>query len=370
MRFDFYMPVQFISGENCVQEHATLFSELGKSCLIVTGGNSAKLSGALDDVVAALEKNQIRYTINNQVKPNPLLIDAKEAGDFARNHQIDFIIGIGGGSALDACKAVAVYGSNDMELMAIYEMNWPNPPLPIICVGTTAGTGSEVTTVAVMTPPDGHKRSISSPLCFPRYSFGDYRYTQTLPWNQTLSTALDALCHSVEGYFALRATAYSDLFAISAIQVLLPQLKLLSTPCQPDEISPQQREQLYYASVNAGITISQAGTLYGHSLGYYLTEEHAYPHGYACAIFLSGLLRYQEKNNPQRTDYLCQQLQCSICDLVQLIESLLPKEKITLTPEQMERIVDSYVGNKNFLNTSPCGFTKEQAIAEMMNLFS
>ena len=112
MDFNLSIPVKVISGENCVKENSGLFAPFGKRCLIVTGKHSAKMSGALDDVTAALEENAIAYEIYDGMGENPLLFSCHEAGKTANAFSADFIVGIGGGSALDGAKAAAVYATN------------------------------------------------------------------------------------------------------------------------------------------------------------------------------------------------------------------------------------------------------------------
>ncbi|MBR3589244.1 MAG: iron-containing alcohol dehydrogenase, partial [Clostridia bacterium] len=112
MNINSYMPVQIISGKGCFNENYKLLEKLGKSCLIVTGGNSAKKCGALSDVVAVLEKLGISYSVFDGITENPQTADCHRAGECARSIDADFIIGIGGGSPLDASKAIAIYASN------------------------------------------------------------------------------------------------------------------------------------------------------------------------------------------------------------------------------------------------------------------
>ena len=123
MDFNLSIPVKVISSENCVLKNASLLSSFGKQCLIVTGKTAAKESGALSDVVTALEQFSVSYDVFDRITPNPYIEDCHEAGVLAREKKADFIIGIGGGSALDAAKAVAVFAANESFLpFDIYEI--------------------------------------------------------------------------------------------------------------------------------------------------------------------------------------------------------------------------------------------------------
>ena len=132
-----------------------MIKTFGKKCIIVTGGKSALLSGALDDMKYALKECDIKYEIYDKIGPNPRIDHCHEAGEIARKFGADFIVGIGGGSPLDAAKAVAVYAANpEMKRDEIYTTTNRNKALPIVAIGTTAGTGSEVGRVSVLTNPD------------------------------------------------------------------------------------------------------------------------------------------------------------------------------------------------------------------------
>ena len=156
MNMNWYMPARLITGLGCVKDSANEIVKLGKSCLIVTGRHSAKACGALDDVETVLENAGIFREVYDGIGQNPRLTDCMEAAGQACRMGADFIIGIGGGSPLDAAKCIAVLAANPgMTQETLYSLQWAKRPLPVMAVGTTAGTGSEVTKVAVITTPDG-----------------------------------------------------------------------------------------------------------------------------------------------------------------------------------------------------------------------
>lgn len=194
---------------------------LGHRCLVVTGSHSAKASGALQDTERVLKEQEIVFTVFDQVKPNPLVSDCQQAAILAREQKADFIIGIGGGSPLDSAKVVALLATNFLDEKALYSLEWSCPPLPTVLVGTTAGTGSELTMVSVLTNSKGQKKSITAPALYPVLSFADPRYTVSCNYETTLSCALDALCHGMEGYFSLRSNFLTDSVAVAAIPRLI-----------------------------------------------------------------------------------------------------------------------------------------------------
>jgi hypothetical protein len=151
---------------------------------LVTGGNSARASGALADAIRALDAQGIGYAVFDGIGPNPLISACHRAGETARDCGAEFLIGIGGGSPLDATKAVAIYAANaDLTAEAIYKREYEHPPLPVVLIGTTAGTGSEVTSVAVLTDDaSGRKKSILGPDCYASLVFADPEYTHSVPY--------------------------------------------------------------------------------------------------------------------------------------------------------------------------------------------
>ena len=135
--FSFYMPVNILGGKNTLQNNQNIFKSMGKRCLIVTGKTSAKKSGALDELINIFNELDIQYEIFNEITENPLTSTCCDGGKVAREFQADFVVGIGGGSPLDASKAVCVYATNPHIINDdIYTANVENAPLPLIVIGT------------------------------------------------------------------------------------------------------------------------------------------------------------------------------------------------------------------------------------------
>ncbi len=270
---------------------------LGRRAFIVTGINSGRLSGALDDVLSVLDGKKTECFIYDKTPNNPSLEDVKHAGRAASEWGADFIIGIGGGSPLDTAKAVAVLAVNDTDPIELFKNEFETRPLPIAAIPTTAGTGSEVTPYSILTRDDLRtKMSFRNPALFPVYAYLDPRYTISLGRNVTVNTALDALCHAVEGYVCKRSMPVSDILAAESIRLIggcLDRLGNMSGEADghPD-LDYQTRETLLYASMLAGMVISQTATTVVHSLGYSLTYFEDIPHGMANGFLLKAYLEF------------------------------------------------------------------------------
>ena len=293
MNASFYMPTRVIAGRGAIAKNTAALA-LGKSALIVTGKSSAKLCGALDDVTTALEACGIAYTIFDQVRENPALLTCFEGGRIAVAANADFVIGIGGGSPMDAAKAIAAFAANPLlSPDELYDADKrANASLPIVAIPTTSGTGSEVNPYAVLTLPDGlRKKTFTCDASWPKVAFVDPKYTDSLPYGTTVSTALDAFAHALESYLSPKRSALSEaaaLFAAERIWDVLSQY--------PDVFTPEMRDTLSMASTAAGIAISVTGTGFPHPLGYSITLLDGIPHGKACAVFAEDYITYNEKD--------------------------------------------------------------------------
>ena len=286
----FYIPTKIIIGKNCVRENAVLFSSLGTKALIVTGKRSAKRNGAERDVRAALEERSIPAVIFDQVESNPSISVCRAAAELARAHSADLVIGIGGGSPLDAAKVAAVLATNRIDDEALFSNIFSQRPLPIVAVPTTAGTGSEVTQYAMMTNDKVRSKSfVISDDIIPRVAFLDAAYTEHLPLPVTRNTALDALSHAMEGYLSKRATEMSSFIALESMRRLGQCLPMLRRGANLDL---SVREGLLNASLLAGIVIAQTGTTALHAMGYSLTYFKKIDHGRANGLLMADYLQY------------------------------------------------------------------------------
>lgn len=361
MNFNTYMPVEVISGRDCLIKNSSLLKALGKRCLIVTGGTSAKKSGALDDMTSALKKEGIEYDIFSEITENPYTEDCRRAGEMAREIGADFIVGIGGGSPLDASKAVAIFASNkELSHSDIYKMDFKNLPLPLVLVGTTAGTGSEVTGVSVLTNSDNNmKKSISGKLCYSVISFCDYKYTLSVPYGVTVSTMLDAFAHATESYFAKNANELSDIYAEKAFELLSKAFEYFyNNKTLPSE---EMRESLYAASIFAGLCLNMTGTCFPHTMGYILTEDYNIPHGRACAAFTNEFLKYAKESLPEKFNKMLSLMNMTgerLCDII----STLADVKINMSDEEFSKYINRWADPfKNFTKT-PGSFDTKAAL--------
>ncbi len=335
-----YQPTRLFFGENCVQDNAEAL-RLGNHALIVTSAHAARACGALDDVMAALKKSEIAYTVFDGISPNPKLSDCFKAAKTSA----DFVIGVGGGSPMDAAKAIAVLLKNPhFDEERLYAGNLS--AVPIVCVGTTAGTGSEVTAVAVMTNKQNRKKSLHEDCLFPTVSFADPRYTESLPDGITRATAIDALAHCIESYFSKAAGDISQTYALRGIQILLQQFEKYDGAPQKED-----RAQLSLAALYGGLAIAVTGTAFPHAFGYFLSEDHALPHGVACGVFLPAFLAHNRSVCPSLCQTFYERLGTTETSLLKLIQKMMPQGKPAVTAEEIESLRPRWSHNATLQKT-------------------
>ena len=282
----FTMPTKIYVESNCVRAHAAELCSLGKRALIVTGKNSSKKNGSLDDVISALKSGGVCYAVFDEVEENPSVETVMKARDLGVSEGADFVIGIGGGSPLDAAKAVALMTANpDSGAELLYE-NRPAKVLPVAAVPTTCGTGSEATGISVLTVHTLRTKASIPHRIYPEIALADGKYLADAPLPVIRNTATDAFAHLVESALNSKATMFSRTWADKGLSIFAECRKALIG----GELDDTTREKLMTAAVCGGIAISHTGTAIPHGLSYRITYECGVPHGKACGMFLAGYI--------------------------------------------------------------------------------
>lgn len=354
MNINFYMPTKVIMMENCILKNAGLMKELGKKALIVTGANSARMNGSLQEITEALESQGIRYCIFDKVMANPTVACVYEGTQYAREQSADFVIGIGGGSPMDAAKAIALLAVQEIPEEELFLGHFEDRVLPLVLVPTTAGTGSEVTPYSILTNVKSQtKTSISTPLIFPRFALLDAKYTKNLSMEITINTAIDALSHAIEGMLSVRATDISNSFAVESLRKLVPCLRYLSPEkdVPGSNLTMDIREKLLYGSMLAGIVITHTGTTAVHSMGYSLTYFKNIDHGRANGLLLPSFLRFTMKSDQEIVKKVLTAMGLETIDEFEALFLRLLGEREQLALMEPERFAGIAINAKNIINS-------------------
>ena len=356
MDFQYYMPVHIVSGEDCVKKNARLFRELGSNVLVVTGKSSAK-NGALEDAIFAFQLNGQKYTVFDRVPNNPTVACVEEGAAMAAACKADCVVAIGGGSPMDAAKAIAMLARQSAP-EGLFSHAITQDVLPMAHIPTTAGTGSEVTPYAIITNDEKQtKTSISAPSLFPVYAFLDAKYMSSLPQSITINTALDALSHAVEGMLSVRASLVTDALARESISLLLGEYDNLLK----GEYSPQSRRNLLHGSALAGMVIANTGTSPVHGMGYSLTYFHDVPHGRANGLLLPAFLKACKEKIPQRAEEIYHALGMDAQTFSEKVGALLGKREV-YPDSELQDYAARASQNKNIKNCSAF-FSREDLLS-------
>ena len=288
---NFHIPTKIHLSQNVLQKQSQDLINYGKTALIVTGKSSAIKSGVLDDLLPILDDHKIKYTIFNEIMENPDLHIVEKGKQIFKETNSDFIIAIGGGSPIDAAKAISLMAANNLNKSNLYDSSNHKSAYPIIAIPTTSGTGSEVTPYSVLNNSDTNtKAGFGTPLIFPKVALLDPKYTLTLNNTITRDTTIDALSHLLEGIYSNKYNEFLIPFIQTGFKLIYNNLK----PCldNPQDIIP--RQALMIASNYGGIVIAHSSTTLQHSIGYPLTTEFGLSHGLANGVVMKFIMNLYE----------------------------------------------------------------------------
>ncbi len=268
--------------------------------LIVTDGVIAKL-GLLKPLTDALTAGGAQYVVFDEITPDAPIPLIEKGIDYFKTHGCDAIVAFGGGSSMDASKAIALAVNNPKPLrqLAGY-FKGLNTPVKIYAVPTTAGTGSEVTVAAVISDPERQsKLVIVDPRMVPKMAALDPTLMTGLPPHITAATGIDALTHAVEAFVGNWSTPYSDGMALSAVGLIFENLRVAYT----NGSNIEAREKMALASTYAGFAFTRANVGYVHAIAHQFGGKYHTPHGLANAIMLPLVLKF---SSPSITERLAQ----------------------------------------------------------------
>lgn len=285
MRFEFATATRIIFGAGTLCEVGPLAKAFGRHALVVTSRDAHRADPLMD--LLNKTENVLSATIC-RVPDEPTLHQVENDVRVAKAAGCDFVIAFGGGSAIDAGKAVAAMLANDGELLDYMEVigrgrSLEQPSVPFIAIPTTAGTGSEVTRNAVLASPE-HKVKVSlrSPLMLPKVALVDPELTYGLPPAVTASTGLDALTQLIEPYVSWRANPMTDALCVEGIR---RSARSLPTACHNGH-DKAAREDIAVASLFGGLALANAGLGAVHGFAAPIGGAFPAPHGAVCAILL------------------------------------------------------------------------------------
>lgn len=298
--FTFNLKTKVIFGQSIKTALPTELKALGSDHVLLISDPGLEKLGLLDDLIAPLEAENIRATPFTQVTSNPTTDEVAAGLELARAEKISALVALGGGSPIDVAKGIAMLLSNG-GTYADYQ--WSGKAItkrsaPLIAIPTTAGTGSEVSKVAVISDPENpFKKGVLSPLMFPHVAIADPALTHGLPPGLTAATGMDALIHAIEAYVGLRANPFTDQFALAAMKTAYENLPRAVA----DGEDLGAREKMMLSALWGGISMDHAGLGLVHSLSGPLSAFGHLHHGLSNALILPYVLRFNAQSiSPSR----------------------------------------------------------------------
>ena len=294
--FQFYFPARIVFEKGALSRIGEFASRFGKKCLLMTGKNFARKHGYTDYILEKLSNFELRTHLFEEVEPNTAKETVLKAVDNFLSNECEVIIAFGGGSVIDAAKAVALISKLGGQIEDYFFPNIVEKEIfPVIAIPTTCGTGSEATRYAVITDNDeGLKKTISGDPLVPRIALLDVNNLKHIPKEVFSNTSADTFCHAIESFVNIKYTHLSDLFAKESIKFAFDNV------VEAYKGNEDSKEHMLYASLLAGIAINFSGSTAVHALGYYLTSKHGIHHGLASAVFLLPVLEYEKDSISDR----------------------------------------------------------------------
>ncbi|MFW2002633.1 iron-containing alcohol dehydrogenase [Acinetobacter ursingii] len=298
-QFQFQTAARIISGLGSIQELKQIILENHyRKLLIITDAGMVQHQLHLP-IIEILERLNITYSIYSNIQADPPEHIALDAADFAKKEKVDAILGFGGGSSMDVAKIIALLAHPEQK-QTIAEMygvnNAKGPKLPLILVPTTAGTGSEVTPISIVTTGETTKTGIVSPALYADFAILDANFTQGLPPHITAATGIDAMVHAIEAYTSkIKKNFYADMLAKNALRLLNENLpKVLKNGADMEA-----RQNMLLGSMLAGQAFANAPVGAVHALAYPLGGHFHLSHGHTNALVLAEVLKFNAPHAKQ-----------------------------------------------------------------------
>lgn len=369
-----------IFGVNSVEESLVVkIKEFNKSKVFIATDPGLVKVGIPDKIQSLLTENGIDSIVFSEIEPNPHAVTIMRGGELYKEESCDMILAVGGGSAMDFSKAVGVIASHPGHILDYRrgEKAVVNEIPTLFAIPTTVGTGSEVTTVSVVTDHEaGRKYVVASPVLAPKIAIVDPVLTTSLPHHVVAATGMDALVHAIEAYTSVKSTPITDGLALQAIKMLKDYL--LPSYAHPDNL--EARSQVHLASTIAGMAFGLGGVGLVHSCSHPMSAIYHVPHGLANAIILPYVIEHNLISNYKKFADIARIFEPTLTlksdrvaaeQLIDLLKDFnqalnIPKDfsylRIEFTKEMVDRLAHDAMEDKGTIPNNPRKVFKEDVI--------
>ena len=369
MNFEFISPGKIVFGAGKVDETGELCKGFGNSTLIICD-EYTKNSGLAKRVAESLKNSGVDSTIYSGVVPNPTNECVDAAGAVAMENCCDFVIGVGGGSSMDAAKGAAVSATHGGEVWpyAIGEKEITDAVMPIVAVTTTSGTGSQCTCFAVISNTrTKQKPGMGSPLILPKLAIVDPELMLSVPRQLTTNTGFDVFTHAVEAYTSNAASVMSDIHAEKALELVGGFLER----CYNDGSDLEAREALALADTCAGMAICNAVVTLSHVLAHVISGHfEEIPHGDALHTVYRAGLKFNSRVLPEKHRFIANAIDSGNDDVISAFDNFfgrfefqdILKKKLAGSPELADILAeDAFTYMKGIAELNPVFATVDDA---------
>lgn len=296
--FNYELPTEIVFGLNAIEQLPEKVAYLGGSKVLVVSDPGIRDAGILDQVIAPLQKAQVEFDVFTEVDREPDVKTIQVITNKAKEMDADIVIGVGGGSALDAAKAVAVMVKNEGDISQYAGLNKvPKAGIPSICIPTTSGTGSEVTIWTVISDKENNRKfGVGGKEIAPTIALCDPNLTLTLPPSITAATGIDALTHALESFVNKQTQPLSE--ALSRESMRLISSSLRKAVHQGDNV--KARYDMLLGSTIAALAFNPTRLGLAHALCMPLGAKWKVPHGIANAILLPQVMEFNLVGNLEK----------------------------------------------------------------------
>lgn len=298
MNFNYNLPINLLFGRGRINEVGCEVAKYGKKVLIVTGRSSTKKSGLLDKTKSLLEEAKVEYEVFDKVEQNPLTTTVYEGVEVIKETGCDSVLGLGGGSIMDAAKSIAFSAKNSGDISEyIFGIKQGKEALPIVLVPTTCGTGSEGNCFSVLTNPETKdKKSLRTNLIIAKSSIIDPELMMTMPKSILASVGFDALAHNMEAYVSKIGQPLTDMKALYGIKLLAENL----IKVYKDSSDLEAWEKVSLASTLGGMVIGVAGVTAPHGMEHPASGLYDIVHGKGLAALTPVIVEKSWESNPEK----------------------------------------------------------------------
>lgn len=333
-KFSYAMPTRIIFGCGEFSRAGEIASQYKpKKVLVVTGKNSMRKFGFTQKLTRQLTGSGAEVVEYNKISPNPPEGEVDEGAELCRKEKVDLVIALGGGSAMDAGKAIAALAENGGKTgeYMLGKREFSRKALPCICIPTTSGTSSEITRYAVITTEGAtaggrKKKGIASDFLYADVALIDPELAKTMTPEITAATGLDALSHAVEAYWNTDSEPISRHSALKAIELV--SKNLLNAYKDKSGSDMAARTNMSLATIFAGFAFNNPGTTSLHAVSYYLTTHFGLPHGSACAITMPAFMRFNAEKEKRLLQDIAVAMGCASAEeAAQSVERLMREMK-------------------------------------------